>query len=193
MKPSEISVADDPFGNVGVSLTGRLFARNAALNLAGEIGSFVVGGLCIPFVVKRLGTDSFGILSLAWTLLSYISLFDLGLSRATTKFVAESMSTGKREQIPSLVWTSISLQVVLGILGFGVLAGTSHILVERIFKVLPQLTREAESGFFYLAWAVPIVLISNCLRGVLEAVQRFDLTNGIKIPVNVLMFATPLF
>ena len=192
MKEPETTVTGD-LSKKPVFLTGRLLARNAGFNLVGEIASFAVGGLCIPFVIRRLGTDSFGILSIAWTLLSYISLFDLGLSRATTKFVAESVSTGEQEQIPSLVWTSITLQVVLGILGSVFLATTSHILVARLFKVSPELTREAERALMYLALAVPIVLISNCLRGVLEAMQRFDLTNSIKIPVNILMFATPLF
>jgi len=173
-------------------LTGRLFARNAGFNLAGELVSACVGVICIPFVVRRLGTDSFGLLSIAWMLLSYMSLFDLGLSRATTLFVAEAVSTGDHEKIPSLVWTSISLQLVLGMFGGLVLAGSSHLLAERILKIPPGLTREAEAVFLFLALAVPIVLITNCLRGLLEAQQHFNIINYIKIPTNILMFATPL-
>jgi O-antigen/teichoic acid export membrane protein len=173
-------------------LTGRLLARNAGFNLAGEFVSFCVGVICIPFVVRRLGADSFGVLSIAWALLSYMSLFDLGLSRATTKFVAEAVSTGEHQKIPSLAWTSISLQVVLGIFGGALLAGGSHLLAERILKIPHELIREAETAFLFLALAVPIVLISNSLRGVLEAVQRFHIINYVKIPTNILMFATPM-
>src|SRR6266436_4482284 len=115
MNQSQIRTAKYSSENRADFLTGRLLARNAAFNLAGELVSVCVGVICIPFVVRRLGTESFGLLSIAWTLLSYMSLLDLGLFRSTTKFVAEAVSIGEHEKIPSLVWTSISLQVALGI------------------------------------------------------------------------------
>jgi len=121
-----------------------------------------------------------------------MSLFDLGLSRATTKFVAEALSTGEHRKIPSLAWTSISLQVVLGMVGGTLLAGASHLLAERILKIPHELTREAETAFLVLALAVPIVLISNSLRGLLEALQQFHIINYVKIPTNILMFASPM-
>jgi O-antigen/teichoic acid export membrane protein len=192
MNQSQIGMCEYSSGKGADFLTGRLLARNAGLNLVGEFVSFCVGALCIPFVVRRLGTDSFGVLSIAWILLSYMSLFDLGLSRATTKFVAEAVSTGEHHKIPSLVWTSISLQIVLGIFGGALLAGASHLLAERILKIPHELIRQAETAFLFLALAVPIVLISNSLRGLLEALQQFHIINYVKIPTNILMFATPM-
>jgi len=46
--------------------------------------------------------------------------------------------------------------------------------------------------FYILALSVPVVLISSSFRGVLEAAQRFDLVNAIKIPISVLTFLLPL-
>lgn len=192
MNQSQIRMTEHLSSKGSDFLTGRLLARNAGFNLAGELVSFCVGVICVPFVVRRLGTDSFGVLSIAWALLSYMSLFDLGLSRATTKFVAEAVSTGEHHKIPSLVWTSISLQVALGIFGGALLAGGSHLLAQRILKIPHELIPEAETAFLFLALAVPIVLISNSLRGLLEAVQRFHIINYVKIPTNILMFATPM-
>src|ERR1700688_478328 len=117
-----------------IALTGRLFARNTAFNLGGEVAAFCIGLICIPYVIKTLGTDVFGILSIAWMLLGYMSLFDLGLSRATTKFVAEAMSKGGHQEISSLVWTSVSFQLLLGVLGGSLLAGGAHLLAEKILK-----------------------------------------------------------
>jgi O-antigen/teichoic acid export membrane protein len=173
-------------------LTGRLFARNAAFNLVGELAAFCIGVICIPYVVRKLGTDAFGILSIAWMLLGYMSLFDLGLSRATTKFVAEAMSKGGHQEISSLVWTSVSFQLLLGVLGGSLLAGGAHLLAEKILKIPLPLVAEAKNSFLLLAIAVPIVLVTNCLRGVLEATQQFDLINYIKTPTSILMFASPL-
>src|SRR5258707_999380 len=116
-------------------LTGRLFARNAAFNLAGELAAFCIGIICIPYVIRKLGTDSFGLLSIAWALMGYMSLFDLGLSRATTKFVAEVVGNGDHRKVPALVWTSITFQLVLGLLGATLLASNAHLLAARILKI----------------------------------------------------------
>jgi O-antigen/teichoic acid export membrane protein len=173
-------------------LTGHLFARNAAFNIAGEAITFCIAVISVPLIVRRLGTDAFGILSMAWVVLGYMSLFDLGLARATTKFVAECISTNEEQKIPSLIWTSVSLQFLLGIVSGALLAANSRLLAERIFKIPAPLAGEARTAFLFLAIAVPMVLVTNSLRGSLEAVQRFNLINYIKIPTNVLMFSSPL-
>ncbi len=174
-------------------LSGRLFARNAIFNLTGEIAAFIIGAVCIPFVVKRLGTDAFGILSISWALLGYMSLFDLGLSRATTKFVAEAVSVGDHDKIPTLVWTSMTFQLAFGILTGALLIWNAHWLADRIFHVPAKMSIEATNCFKLLGIATPIILITNSLRGMLEALQQFDVINYIKTITNVLMFSSPFF
>src|SRR5260370_7991019 len=99
MNQSQIKMTESSSSKGADFLTGRLLARNAGFNLAGEFVSFCVGVICVPFVVRRLGTDSFGVLSIAWALLSYMSLFDLGLSPATTTFVPHPFTTPQNQNI----------------------------------------------------------------------------------------------
>jgi O-antigen/teichoic acid export membrane protein len=172
-------------------LTGRLFARNTAFNIIGELAALAIGVVCIPYVIRTLGTDAFGILAIAWMLLGYMSLFDLGLTRATTKFVAEAVGSGDHHEIPSLIWTSVIFQLLFGLLGAALFLWKTTFLATRVFKIPPALIGEAERGFQFLAIAVPIVLVTNCLRGVLEARQQFHLINYIKVLTNIFMFSSP--
>ena len=94
-----------------------LLARNSLFNLAGQILPLLVGVVTIPYIVKGLGTVGFGILSITWMVLGYFSMFDLGLSRATTKFVAAHLSPDKIDRVPALIWTSLALQLGLGFAG----------------------------------------------------------------------------
>ena len=119
-------------------LTARLLARNTAFNLSGEVIAVVIGAVCVPYVVKRLGAESFGILSLSWSFLAYITLFDLGLSRATTKFVAEAVSRANLPEIPRIVWTSVIFQFLFGVCLALICGLNSHLLVTRILKIQPQ-------------------------------------------------------
>lgn len=64
-----------------------MIARNTLLNLLGQGIPMLVGLVALPVVARGLGPDRLGFLSLAWTLASYFTLFDLGLGRATTRYV----------------------------------------------------------------------------------------------------------
>jgi O-antigen/teichoic acid export membrane protein len=75
------------------SKPGRgLLAKNSVLNLLGQVLPMLVGVVTVPRIVRGLGTDGYGILSIAFMVLGYFSIFDLGLSRATVKFVAEHLN-----------------------------------------------------------------------------------------------------
>ena len=87
------------------------------LNLLGQVLPAAAALVTIPFLVRGLGTERFGILSIAWVVLGSSGIFDLGLGRATTKFVAGSLGRGEHGSIPELIQASLAAQV-----GFGVIA-----------------------------------------------------------------------
>src|SRR5467141_4782957 len=95
----------------------RLIAKNTIFNLAGQVLPMAVGVLTIPYIVRGLGTAQYGILSIATMLLGYFNIFDLGLSRATVKFVAENLDPEHIHKVPELVWTSLALLVAVGSIG----------------------------------------------------------------------------
>lgn len=68
-------------------LDSRTLARNAVLNLFGMTLPLLVAIVAIPFVARGLGAERFGLLALAWVVLGYFPLFDLGLGRATAKYI----------------------------------------------------------------------------------------------------------
>jgi len=175
-----------------INITGNIIFKNTAINFVGKALPSLVGIITIPFIVQGLGTERFGILSLAWVVLGYFAVFDLGLGRATTKFVAVSLGKGDDDQVPPVVWTAVTVQMIFGIVGGLFLLGITPFLVERILNIPQGLLSEAKASFHLLALSVPIVLVSSSFRGVLEASQRFDLVNSVKIPSNALIFFLPL-
>ena len=177
--------------NPPVEIRAGLLARNTILNLVGNVVPLAVGLVTIPYVVRRLGSDGFGILSLGWVLLGYFSLFDLGLGRATTKFVAEALGRGELHRLPSLVWTSLGYQLIFGAVGSVIIGAGVPLLVDHILKVPPQLVHETKVSFWLLAASLPVVLATTALRSVLESAQRFDWVNYVKVPASVSVFLLP--
>ena len=175
-----------------IDISGSLIARNTLLNLIGQALPLLVGVITIPLVVHGLGTDRFGLLSLAWVVLGYFTIFDLGLGRATTKYVAEALGKGESDQVPEIIWTAVTFQAALGFIGAIVLFGITDLLVERVLNIPPELVVEAKDTFHLLALSIPLVLVSSSFSGVLEAAQRFDLVNAVRIPSSILTFILPL-
>lgn len=174
-----------------MEISGRLIARNSVLNLAGHLIPLLAGIVAIPILVRGLGLEQFGILSLAWVVLGYATIFDLGLGRATTKHVAEALGRGGAEEIPSLVGTALAVQLAFGAAATIVLAALTPFLVGNAFAISIDLADEARATMYLIALAIPIVLVSGSFSGVLEARQRFDLVNSVRIPTSTLTFLLP--
>ncbi|MHB8502237.1 MAG: flippase [Candidatus Acidiferrales bacterium] len=177
----------------GARLTsGRVLARNTVWNLIGSGAPLLLAIVCVPILVHQLGTERFGVLTLAWALIGYAGLFDLGLGRALTQQVAEKLGIGEHDDIPVLVWTSLVLMLILGLVGMLVLGFLSPWLVHHALKIPQTLQPETLRAFYLLALSIPIVISAAALRGILEAYQRFDLTSVVRTSMGVLTLAGPL-
>ncbi len=174
-------------------VSGGLLARNVGLNLLGQLVPAVVAFIAMPIVIHRLGDARFGVLSLTLIVLGYFSLLDFGLGRATTKFVAECLGRGERpDQIASIFWTSLSIQLVLGMVGGTLLASSTPLLVRYVLKVPTALVAETEFVLYICSISVLLTLLTATMSGLLEAYQRFDIVNALRVPSNVLSSVIPV-
>lgn len=89
-------------------------ARGALWNLAGQLAPLVVALAALPVLVAHLDADRFGFFSLAWVIVGYFSLFDLGLGRALARLVAERLGTPRESELPALARTALALTFALG-------------------------------------------------------------------------------
>jgi O-antigen/teichoic acid export membrane protein len=168
--------------------SGRLLARNTIWNLIGSGAPMLVALFCIPVLIRALGKDRFGILALAWALVGYANLFDLGLGRALTQMVSKKLGAGEHHEVPSVFWTSFLMMMMLGALGGGVVAFASPWLVDHALRVPASLQGETLRSFYLISLSIPLIIGTSGLRGFLEAQQRFDLVNALRVPMGVFTY-----
>jgi O-antigen/teichoic acid export membrane protein len=186
-----VNPARSPNANAHLT-SGRLLARNTVWNLAGSVAPMFVAAVCIPVLIKGLGTDRFGVLTLVWALVGYATLFDMGLGRALTQLVANKLGTGEDHEIPTLVWTSLLLMLLMGLVGtIGALLFAPW-LVAHALHVPPAMERETLYSVYLMGLSIPIVVSTAALRGLLEAHQRFDLATVLRVPMGIFAYAGPL-
>ena len=175
-----------------MDVRNKLIVRNAALNLFGLAVPLAVGFVTIPMVVRALGNERFGILALVWVVFGYFGLFDLGLGRTTTRYVADCLGRNDHEKLPGYLWTTVALQTAIGIAAALLSHLAAPLIVRHILNIPAGFEAETILTLRLVGWSLPVMFISSSFRGVLEAAQRFDLVNAVKVPVNVLFYLLPL-
>jgi O-antigen/teichoic acid export membrane protein len=158
----------------------RLLARNSALNLLSEVWSSVVLLVGIPVLVRALGETSFGLFSLAWVVIGYLMLLDVGVSRGATKFVSEHLALNDIGQTRTVVRAAIICNCVLGIIGSTLIVAFTPLLV-KLFKMPPELRGQVTVVFYCVAICIPMLLLQGSLRGVLSSLQAFGWMNAINM------------
>ncbi|MCU7854318.1 MAG: oligosaccharide flippase family protein, partial [Candidatus Thiodiazotropha sp. (ex Lucinoma borealis)] len=171
---------------------GSRLAKNVVWNLLSVAVPFLVAIITIPILIDAIGKERFGLLAISWMFVGYFSLFDFGLGRALTVLVAKYLGESREQEIPSLVWTALTLMSILGVVGFVVILWLSPWLVDEVLKVPPELVGETRRAFYLLSASIPLVIITVGLRGVIGAYQRFDLLTAVRIPMGILTFVGPV-
>jgi O-antigen/teichoic acid export membrane protein len=167
-------------------------AKNTAWNLIGQSAPMLIAVFAIPWLITGLGVERFGVLTLAWMVLGYFSIFDFGLGRTLILLVSEKLGADRLKEIPSLTCTALLLMLGLGVLGGSVMWGLSSWLARDVLAIPLDLVGETITTFRLLAISVPLVILTTGLRGILEAYQRFDLVNLARVPLNIMTIVIPL-
>lgn len=173
-------------------VSNKSVLKNAAHNLLGQGLPLIVAFYCIPHLITVLGVERFGFLTLIWVVVGYLSIFDLGLGQALTKLMAEKIGHGDHDKIPELFWTAMWLMCGLSVAGLLIAEMLIPYLIDHMFNLSSGLKQEARSALSIAALSLPFVIVSTGSRGVLEAYQRFDLVNWLRIPLGIFNFVAPL-
>jgi O-antigen/teichoic acid export membrane protein len=166
--------------------------KNTLWNLIGVAVPVSVGLALTPTVWNSLGPDRFGILTLIWALVGYLSLFDLGTGRALT-YEVRLLIDGRTYKTDDLVITclaGVATAVLVGSFGFIAMYVVAENL-PRWVNMSQIFLDDAKASLVLCAFAVIPTTIGAAQRGILEGAGRFGLSNAIKIFTGTVLFAAP--
>jgi len=148
--------------------------RNTAANYVLKIVQMGLSLASVPILVSSVGPEGYGLLVLAGTVLGYFMFFDLGLSSAITKYVAEHHAQGDRNAVEEVVGTSLLLFSAIGVLVALFVFGLVESGFLNLFSIPSTLKESAENVFrvsaimALLAW--PQLVFEGTLRGLQDFV-----------------------
>lgn len=170
----------------------RKLVTNILVNILGYALPLAVGLACTPYIIHQLGAEKFGFLSVAWVIIGYFSIFDLGLGRALTQGLATRLSDGRERQALCLSVKTIGALLMLGLIAASTLFVSRSALLDHVFAVSPGFRDQASLSILFLALGIPGVLIYNGLKGISDAFEIFTVSSVIRALLGIWNFASPV-
>ncbi len=163
-----------------MSLTQQT-GRNARFNLLAFAYSAAAAFVVIPIVVRHLGAERYGILTLTGTVLGFVSILNLGFGTSLLKFLAEEFASRSRDEAERLFGASLLLNGVIGLIGLLVSTVIGLWFTTAIFNLSSQSVPQARFAFVVAGVGFMIVMLAKPFTIVLLSTQRYDLQAKVSI------------
>jgi O-antigen/teichoic acid export membrane protein len=172
----------------------RRFRRNVLTTYLTMIVSAAQVLLITPLLVRGLGPERYGIWSLVASFGLFAVLLDLGLSSATTRYVAHYEELGDRPLLARTI--NVSFWILLGLGTLVLLAGVVFApLFPKLFSV-PGEETAASVLVVLTAASIALVVVGGTGQGGLAGLQRYtflNLTYTLAVTAQAIAFAVVLW
>ncbi|MGC8976235.1 MAG: flippase [Candidatus Ratteibacteria bacterium] len=154
--------------------------RNTLYNIIGYGYSAIVGFFIVPYILKNLGINLYGIWSLISMLIGYFSLIDFGLGHSFERYIAEYKAKNEIEKMNYVINSGFLFYFLLFLIFLPLSYFLQNFLIE-ILKIPVKFHNEAKFVFkwtiIYIGFSNIFGLFYSCIRGF----QRMDITGKVAI------------
>lgn len=145
----------------------------------------IAGFLLIPFVIHRIGLESYGVVLLAMAAFSMVELCGQGLSKAVIKHFAEQEARGNRDLLKLIFNSSLLWFFTVGAIGSAIIFFVGAYFESCFKNIPPELIRQGQLSMYIIAAVICPCLILDIFKGILSARQRYDIVNLVCTSVAV--------
>jgi O-antigen/teichoic acid export membrane protein len=149
-------------------------------NLAGGAIPAIVTILTVPFIVNRLGSSGFGVLTLITSIVGYFALIDINVTAGSTKFVSEYHARNDSTRVCEAVNFGLLVYGGLGLVGAVAIFLAGPMLLDRYFAIPADLRDEAAASLRVAAAGFFLGQVQIYLQSLPGALLRFDVSGRIE-------------
>jgi O-antigen/teichoic acid export membrane protein len=142
--------------------------------------------LILPFVLKNLGVEMFGVWSLLTIVTNYARIVDFGISTAIVKLVAQASISESNQSLGRLISSAISLLLIIGAVLATLLIVFRGWVTASLMNIPFAFHKEASLALAIGAIALIFVLLGQTLSATLDAAQHMEYSNGILVITSLL-------
>jgi len=166
--------------------------RNTGYNIIGRFWGILVTLVLIPYIIRHIGIERFGIWAIIGVITGYFGLLDFGIGTSFVKYIAEYYTKKDYEKINLVVNTGFVFYSIFAIFIITLAFFIINPLLT-LFKIPAHLYNEA---LFVFLLGIILFGISNALSpfGAIQGgLQRMDITNKVILALSIPSIAGTIF
>lgn len=163
----------------------------AALNYVVIVLNMLVGLLYTPYMLRMMGQSEYGLYSLVASVISYLTVLDLGLGNAIVRYTAKFRTEGKTTEQYEMFGMFLVLYVMIG--GIAFVAGLGlYFHVDSLFGATMTLEEldKARIMMMFLIFNLAVTFPMSIFGSIITAYERFvfpKIVNIIRILLNTVI------
>ena len=158
--------------------------RNILSNWTSYAVSLAVGFLISPLMVHKLGDTAYGIWALSLQLGAYLSVLDLGVRIALTRYITHYHAKDEMDRVHEAFSVGVTSLGIIGIVSLLVTIVLVHFL-PSIVHMPTGMQSVARWTLLLIGVQVALSFPGAIFAGMLAALSRYDLLNATVITISV--------
>ena len=136
----------------------------------------------MPFLVKQLGVETYGLWALITAITGYFLILDLGMSTAVGRLMAGCRASGDLAKLNTIISTVavlfIAICFVIWMVTFAIVT-----IFFQFFHVPPAQYMDVHNALMINGLSIGLFVLGVPFYSMLWGYERFDLANSVDIPV----------
>jgi O-antigen/teichoic acid export membrane protein len=160
--------------------TSRRLILNTICNLTKHIVVAAVGFFMIPFFVRTLGEEQYGIWILVGSVFAYRNTLNMGLNSAVNRYIPMFLAKNEVKRIQAVISTSMLYLCFTSIILI-VTTLVVHRYIEVWFCISPNFIEVAKALVLVVGFCFVAMMPLQVHSGVLSGLQRYDIVSALTI------------
>lgn len=163
----------------------KLLARSSMLRIAQTLVGIVIGFVMMPFLIRTLGEDLYGLWIVIASLVGTYYLLDMGFSQAITRYVAKYIHQQNPQAASRVINTALVIYSCLGLVVFLASIVAAQFGAERLMKGSENLEL-AQVLLVIMGLSLAIEFPAKSFPGIINAYLRYDVIAIIRLSKTIL-------
>ncbi|PKN02043.1 MAG: hypothetical protein CVU77_01090 [Elusimicrobia bacterium HGW-Elusimicrobia-1] len=159
---------------------------NTIWNFVGYGWMLVISFFAMPYIVRELKAELYGVYALVGVVVGYFAFLQLGIGSASVKYISEHLAKKDEAGARAVFWSCVYVYFFMGTLAAAMIWFLSPAIVSRVLKMPETLAPAATFALRAAGVGFGVSMITVVVSGVLKAAGRFGPLNRIGMVLGTL-------
>lgn len=159
-------------------------ARNVGTRYLAITVELLLGLVMLPFNLRHLGQEAYGLWMLTAGLTLHFSVLDMGYGSAIVKFIAQYRARRDARALNEIASTMFFVYAAIGVVAYLIVIVLA-LNIQHLFKITPEQAHVGRSILLIIGLNIACNFPFSVFGGVIDGFQRYDRNNLVAIATAV--------